>query len=137
MVKSSVLIAKVKRSGINSVNTFIWEDRKDEFKDDTTIKLLLDNNEDLLIAYLREDDYKWFLSNKRLFIPTELKTILLSDITSVSFNELKDNPSDKMINIELNIYTGEIEHIVYFEEKTWHLFYDIFRWITVNNKTLV
>ena len=37
MIKSSVLIAKVKRSGANLVDTFLWQERKDKFKDDTTI----------------------------------------------------------------------------------------------------
>tara|TARA_B100000678_G_scaffold130755_1_gene109287 strand:- start:75 stop:473 length:399 start_codon:yes stop_codon:yes gene_type:complete len=131
MINSSILIAKIKRSNVDMVKTFFWKEKN---HNTNLIELLFDDDEDLLMGYLEDKGYRWFLSNKRLFIPTELKTILLSDITEVDFDKLKTKPNDKTTNVELNIYTGKINNIVYFEKDTWYLFYDIFRWISANNK---
>lgn len=133
MIKTSIIIAKIKRNGVKFKDTFLWNNRPDDLQDANSINLLLNKDEEVIVVY-RCSGYCWVLTNRRFFIPEEMATIFLSDIIEVDFKRLKENPLEKTTNDELNLITSEKEYIVYFEEKTWPLFYDIFKFIILNIK---
>ncbi|GLB54013.1 hypothetical protein NBRC110019_30540 [Neptunitalea chrysea] len=132
MFSKSAIKGKINRSGINFKNTFLWENRPEEYIDDTALKLLLKDDETILICYIGKDNYRWILTDQRLFISSYFNNILLKDIIEIDFQDLKEKPENKMINNNLTILTKENKYTLYLEENTWTLFYDIFNFILKN-----
>ena len=131
MIKNSILRAKIKRSKITFSKTFLWNDVI--LRQNKMVNLFLKFDEEILMYYKGKDNYNWILTNKRLFIPSEMETIILSDLIKVDFRDIIENPEKKMMNDKLNLYTKQDSFFIYVEEKTWPLFYDIFSYIVMKN----
>lgn len=134
MFSISAIKGKINRSGISFQKTFSWENKPKEFSGEKAINLLLGKEESIIVFFIKSEDYKWIMTNKRLFIPNEMVTISLEDIIEVDFDNLKENPDQKLTNTLLNIHTTEGKYLIHLEDRTWHLFYDIFNFIIINNK---
>ena len=134
MFSIAAIKGKINRSGISFQKTFLWKNRPKEFSDEKAINLLLGKEESIIVFFIKSENYKWIMTNKRLFIPDEMITIFLKDIIEVDFDNLKENPEQKLTNTILNIHTKERKYFIYLEDRTWHLFYDIFNFIIINNK---
>lgn len=125
MIKSSIIRAKLLRSRISFDYTFFEKGdiNRGNFDD---IKLI--ENEEI-IAFYEENDYRWILTNINFFIPKNELKIKLSDLTKVDFEKVKKNIETKSINTELTLYTEKRKYKVFFEEGTWHVFYNLFLFI--------
>ncbi|QTE21225.1 hypothetical protein [Polaribacter cellanae] len=125
MIKSSIIRAKLSRSRVTFVKTLfeIKDIKKHNFDD-----LNLDENEEVIALY-EIDNYRWVLTNINFFIPTSQIKIKLSDLVKVDFDSVKENIEIKKTNTELTLHTKERVYKVFFEEGTWHVFYNLFIFI--------
>lgn len=130
MFSISAIKGKFKKSGIDFKKTFLYEEKS--FLNEESLNLL-QMNEKCIIYYIESDNYSWYLTDKRFIVPSIGKTINLSDLKKVDFINLKANPSQKMENKELTLFTNNEEFNFFVEEKSWHLFYGIFKFIIENN----
>lgn len=134
MFKVSTLRAKIKRSNVNFKKTVLWDDIDIEFSNNLyVVKLFLDDKEEIIMHYWKSKNYKWILTDKRLIFPNYFKEVHLSELTHVDFSSIIENPETKMSNTELNLHTKNENFKIFLEEGTWHLFYDVFKFIIINN----
>lgn len=127
MLKSAIILAKIRRSNIDFTETSIWDDEMFPIEN---YKLNLDENEQVLISYLSsKNDYRWILSNKKLFLLDNDTEILLEELINVDVDDIKKKSSSKSENNRLNLYTSKNKYTISIEERTWHVFYDLFIFI--------
>ena len=131
MLSISVIKAKFKRSGLNFKSTFIFDENSQQVNPEDLFAFQA--NEKCIIYFIRDNNYSWYLTNKRLIIPLEDKYISLSDLTKIDFPNVKNNPSSKMENTELSLFTNSDQFKLFLEEKSWHVFYNIFKFIIDKN----
>jgi len=125
MIKNSIIKAKLRRSRVSFKKTvFETEDIEKRNFDD----LNLTENEKVIALY-ELDNYCWVLTNINFFIPTSQVKIKLKDLVKVDFDKVKKNIETKNVNTELTLYAKEKEYNVFFEEGTWHVFYNLFIFI--------
>ena len=135
MFKTSILRAKIKRSNVNFQKTILWDDVDIKFSNNDYIaRLFLDEDEEIILHYIKSKSYKWIFTNKRLIFPNYFKQILLSELVHVDFNSVAENIETKMTNIELGLSTNDETFKIILEEGTWHLFYEVFKFIIISNK---
>ncbi len=127
MLSISVIKAKFKRSDLNFKSTFIFDENSHQVNPKDLF--VFQANEKCIIYFIRDNNYSWYLTNKRLIIPVENKFISLSDLTKIDFPNIKNNPSSKMENTELTLFTYDDEITLFVEEKSWHIIYNIFKLI--------
>ncbi len=128
MYKASIIKAKIKRSKVVFKNTVLWDDISFSFNN-----IKLSDNEEAILMYTKpKETYSWLFTNYRLILLHTNNQIVLSDLINVELNFIKDNPDKKMENEELVIATKEKTFTLLVDENTWHLFYDIFKFI-INN----
>ena len=135
MFSISAIKGKFKRSNLILEKTFLFDEQLSKL--DNNILQLLKIDEKCIIYYIESDTYSWYITNKRFLIPREGKKIDLSDLKRIDFLNLKENPSNKLKNKELNLFTEKQEFNFYVEEGSWHLIYDIFKFIIENNNKTV
>ncbi|URC11670.1 hypothetical protein [Flavobacterium sp. B183] len=131
MLNISVIKAKFKRSGLNFKSTFIFDENSHQVNPKDLF--VFQANEKCIIYFTRDNNYSWYLTNKRLIIPVENKFISLSDLTKIDFPNIKNNPSSKMENAELTLFTNSNQFKLFLEENSWHVFYNIFKFIIDKN----
>lgn len=131
MLSISVIKAKFKRSGLNFKSTFIFDENSDQVNPKDLF--VFQTNEKCIIYFTRGNNYSWYLTNKRLIIPVENKFISLTDLTKIDFPNIKNNPSSKMENTELTLFTNSNQFKLFLEENSWHVFYNIFKFIIDKN----
>lgn len=135
MFKVSTLRAKIKRSGVNFKNTVLWDDFEIKYSNNNTIvRLFLGDKEEIIMHYVESKDYKWILTNERLIFPNHDRQFKLADFVDVDFVNVKTNPHKKMTNTQLTLSTSNESFKLFVEEKTWHLFYEIFKFVIQSNK---
>ncbi|WP_422080548.1 hypothetical protein [Ulvibacterium sp.] len=136
MIKTSILRAKIERSKIDFRDTFLWNEEQADANKNLILNLLLKNGEEIILHYIKSEEYRWFLTNERIIFPHETSHIFLSHLIDVGIpQELVENPDEKMTNNKLILSTKENDaHELYVEEKTWHLFYNVFKFIVSKNR---
>jgi len=134
MFSISSVKAKIKRSGLTFENTFIYGDNLNiDSIADKFVKDYIDYGEQIIVFY-KSNGYGWCLTNKKLIIPGENIIIILSDLVKIDLTNFIQNPEAKSTNRELILITKYKSYKVFFEKNTWHLFYNIFKFIISNNK---
>ena len=130
MFSISAIKGKFKKSDIDFEKTFLYEEKP--FLNEEALNLL-QMNEKCIIYYKESSNYSWYLTDKRFIIPSENRVIYLHDLKKVDISNIKENPSQKMENKELTLFTNNEEFNFFVEQKSWHLFYNIFKFIIENN----
>jgi len=130
MLSISAIKGKFKRSGIDFKKTFLFDEYP--FSNEKILKQFR-IDEKCIIYFIRDTSYSWYLTNKGLLIPSENKYVELSSLTKIDFLNIKENPTLKTANTELTLFTINDELKFYVEEKSWHLFYSIFKFIIESN----
>jgi hypothetical protein len=130
MFNISAIKGKFKRSGINCNKTFLWENESSLLKNVFVGLLKLD--EVGIIYYVESEKYGWCLTNKRIIF-LDGNTLFLSDLKQVDIINIKENPSQKTTNRELTLFTKSGDIKLFVEENSWHLFYNIFKFIISKN----
>lgn len=130
MFSVSSIKAKFKRSGINYSKTFLWESVS--LSEKAIFTKLFQRDEIGIIYYNDCLNYSWCLTNQRIIILNE-KTYNLSDLIKVDFTNVKKNPSQKLSNTELTLFTNYNQFEIFLEENSWHVFYNIFKFIIDKN----
>lgn len=131
MLSISVIKAKFKRSGLNFKSTFIFDENSEQVNPKDLF--VFQTNEKCIIYFTGDNNYSWYLTNKRLIIPVENQFISLTDLTKIDFPNIKNNPSSKMENTELTLFTKSNQFKLFLEENSWHVFYNIFKFIIDKN----
>ncbi len=131
MFSISAIKGKFERSGIDFRKTFLWEKISSSEKQKISTDLKVD--EKGIIYYTESAEYFWLLTNERIIISNE-KFYNLSDLIKVDFINIKANPSEKMSNRELTLFTNSTQFNLFFEENSWHVFYNIFKFIIDKNR---
>ncbi len=135
MFNTSILRAKIKRSNISFKNTFLFDESNDMSGVlEKSPMMALEEGEEIIISYVKSENYKWVLTNHKIYIFNGLDNILLTDLIKVDVENIKGNPDSKTTNTELTLFTNEEARKIFVEEGTWHLFYNVFRFIVNNNK---
>ena len=134
MISKSALKAKILRSGVNLTETFLGDDIKQNINVEDVVSLFLLEDEEVLLIF-NDHIEGWILTGKRLILPKTLNQILVKDMEKIDFDDIKEEKSSKKDNITLYIHlkNGNKQKIKV-EDKTWFLFYDIFRWIINKEK---
>lgn len=130
MLNSSNIIAiegKFKRNKEILNNTFLFK------KNPINILNSLDNDEHCILYYIDSTVNCWFLTNKNLVLPNMNFNINLSLLKNVDFINIKENPSEKLINKEIDLFTEDRRITLAVEEKSWPLIYSIFKFIINKN----
>jgi len=117
---------KFKRSEIILKNTFLFKQKP------TDISFDLDNDEYCILYYIDSTE-SWFLTNKNLIFPFVRVSVDLSSLVKVDFSNIKENPSHKLINKRLDLFMENKKINIMVEEKSWHLIYNIFKFIISKN----
>ena len=130
MFKPSILKAKIKRSSVDFKNTYFWNSEANQ----KIINLFFSDEEEIILFYIKSKDYSWILTNKRLIFPSQMQQMILSELVDVSFDVVKNDPNQKMSNNKLPLHTLEGNMVIFVEEGTWHLLYEVFKFIIVNNR---
>ncbi|SUX48480.1 hypothetical protein [Chryseobacterium indoltheticum] len=117
---------KFKRSEIILKNTFLFKQKP------TDISFDLDNDEYCILYYIDSTE-SWFLTNKNLIFPFVRLSVDLSSLVKVDFSNIKENPSHKLINKRLDLFMENKKINIMVEEKSWHLIYNIFKFIISKN----
>ena len=135
MFNTSILRAKIKRSNINFKNTFLF-DRPNDIPDgiEKSPTITLEEGEEIIISYIKSENYKWTLTNHKIYFFDGMDSILLTDLVKVDVENIKANPDSKTTNTELTLFTNKETRKIFVEEGTWHLFYNVFKFIIDNNK---
>jgi len=128
-MKISAIEGKIKRSGIEFLKTSFWFNHNPDSNKEDWTRLLLHNDERILIIYQESSDYRWVLTSQRLFIPNELITIKICDLLEANFEDLELGKTTKLENDSINLRTKNATIKLYLEENSWHLFIDIFKFI--------
>ncbi|MCA6423498.1 MAG: hypothetical protein IM568_11865 [Flavobacterium sp.] len=132
MFSISAVKGKFKRSKLDLEKTFLFDEQLSRL--DNNILKLFKIDEKCIIYYVESDTYSWYITNQRFLIPSEDKSIILSHLKRIDFLDLKQNPSNKLKNKQLNLFTDKQEFSFYVEERSWHLIFDIFKFIIGKNK---
>lgn len=130
MFSISAIKGKFKRCGIDFRKTFLWEETSSSERQKFSTDLRVD--EIGIIYYGESVEYFWLLTNERIIISNE-KFYNLSDLIKVDFVNIKETPSEKISNRELTLFTNTIQFKLFFEENSWHVFYNIFKFIIDKN----
>ncbi|UOB16278.1 hypothetical protein [Abyssalbus ytuae] len=130
MFKTSILKAKIKRSSVDFKNTYFWNSETSP----RIIDLFFSDGEEIILFYIQSKNYSWILTNTRLIFPSQMQQIRLSELVNVSFDTVKNDPNQKMSNNKLTLHTLKDTTVIFVEEGTWHLLYEVFKFIIVNNK---
>jgi hypothetical protein len=130
MFSISAIKGKFERSEIDFRKTFLWE--KISFSEKQKFSTDLKVDEIGIIYYTESPEYFWLLTNERIIISNE-KFYNLSDLIKVDFVNIKANPSEKISNRELTLFTNSIQFKLFLEENSWHVFYNIFKFIIDKN----
>jgi hypothetical protein len=133
MISISAIKAKFKRSGINFKKTFLFEEKP--FLDEDSLSFI-HANEKCIIYYKDSNNYNWFLTDKRFIVPSENKVFFLKDLKKIDISNIKSNPEKKTENNELTLFTLDDKFVFFVEEKSWHLFYNIFKFIIENKDNI-
>lgn len=131
MFSISAIKGKFERSGIDFRKTFLWEKTSSSEKQKISNDLRVD--EIGIIYYGESIEYFWLLTNERIIISNK-KFYNLSDLIKVDFVNIKANPAEKISNRELTLFTNSIQFKLFLEENSWHVFYNIFKFIIDKNK---
>ncbi|MDQ0593693.1 hypothetical protein QFZ37_002062 [Chryseobacterium ginsenosidimutans] len=94
----------------------------------------MDNSEYCILYYIDPTIHSWFLTNKKLIQPNINSSIDLSMLQRIDFINIRENPSEKTINRELNLFTENSRINLTVEEKSWPLIYSIFKFIINKNE---
>ena len=132
MFSISAVKGKFKRSKLDLEKTFLFDEQLSRL--DKSILKLFKIDEKCIIYYVESDTYSWYITNQRFLIPNEYKSINLSDLEKIDFLDLKQNPSNKLKNRQLNLFTDKQEFNFYVESRSWYLIFDIFKFIIEKNK---
>lgn len=130
MLNSSNVIAiegKFRRNKMIFKNTFLFKEKP------INISNILDNDEYCVIYYLDSAINSWFLTNKKLILPDIKLNIDLSSLKKIDFINIRENPAQKLINQELDLFTASNRISITVEEKSWPLIYNIFKFIINKN----
>lgn len=133
MINPSIIKSKIRRSKLNLKETILWDD-SNYLNNNKTSELLLANGEEIILHCKKSTNHRWILTNMRLIFPNQMKQILLSDLLDVSFDAIESKPNSKMSNDELTLSTNKGNSTLFVEEGTWHLFYEVFKFIINNIK---
>jgi len=133
-MKTSIIKAKFKRNSQELKHTFLWEIAPQDLK--LKVKDKIDIDEEPLIIFDDKTDNKfWCLTNKRIFISDKFDYIYINDLRKVDILDIKKNPNNKINSIELVLYSDlEISKIIV-EKKSWHIIYNILKFIIENYKS--
>lgn len=130
MFSISAIKGKFERSQINFHKTFLWEKISSSQKQKISTHLRID--EIGIIYYEESESYSWLLTNERIIILNE-NWYSLSDLIKVDFINIKINASEKISNRELTLFTNSIQFKLFLEENSWHVIYNIFKFIIDKN----
>ncbi|WP_286920749.1 hypothetical protein [Flavobacterium sp. UBA4197] len=130
MFSISAIKGKFNRSKINFKDTYLYDEKP--FSNIETLKQF-QINEKCIIYYKKNNTYSWYLTNIRFIIPNEGRFVNLTDLKKVDFVNIKENPNLKMENKELTLLTRDEKFTFFVEENSWHLFYNIFKFIIEHN----
>lgn len=117
---------KFRRNKVEFKNTFLFKEMP------INIQNILVDNEICIIYYTNSINYSWFLTNQNLIIPSEID-ISLSSLKKIDFLNIKENPNEKLMNKELDLFTENFKFSITVEEKSWPLIYNIFKFIINKN----
>lgn len=133
MIKSSIIKSKIKRGNLNLKTTILWDGSNSNYLNNNTIlSLFLANGEEIIMHCEESTNNRWILTNIRLIFPNQMEQILLSDLLDVNFDNIESNPNSKMSNNELTLVTVTGNSTLFIEKGTWHLFYEVFKFIIMN-----
>lgn len=132
MFSISAVKGKFKRSQINFKNTYLWDDMDVIQKQQISIFLRI--HERGIIYYNQSDSYYWFLTDQRIIMKESVCN--LNELVKVDFLNIKNNPHEKISNKELTLFTKSSQFDLFVEEGSWHLFYNIFKFI-ISKNTLI
>lgn len=133
MIKANILKAKIKRSNAQLKNTHIYDPESSVSDLCLFSKLFLRRTEDIILYHSDENENNWILTNQRLIFPVNMVDIDISKIKDVFFDNVHDNPEQKMTNTELVLQTENEKIKLFAEEGTWPLIYEVFKFI-INSK---
>ncbi len=134
MISRSALKAKIARSSVNLTKTFLGENIKNILNTEDIINLFLFEDEEILLIF-NDDREGWILTGKRLIQPKKLNQILINDMEKVDFDDIKEEKSSKKDNTTLFLHLkNNKKYKIKVEDKTWFLFYDIFKWVINKEK---
>ncbi|MEJ5106544.1 hypothetical protein, partial [Chryseobacterium sp. MYb328] len=108
---------KFRRNKVEFKNTFLFKEMP------MNIPNILGDNEICVIYYTNSINYSWFLTNQNLIIPSEIN-ISLSSLKKIDFLNIKENPNEKLMNKELDLFTENYNFSIMVEEKSWPLIYN-------------
>ncbi|UGU17915.1 hypothetical protein LS482_08545 [Sinomicrobium kalidii] len=132
IVKASIIKSKIKRSGVEFVDTYLFDSK--DLVNNLGHNIFLHPDEEVIMQYQKEQ-IRWGLTNMRLILPNKLNQIVLEEITGVDFEKIKNEESTKFNNqtIDLHLRNGN-RFTLNVEKGTWHLIFEIFKYI-INYKT--
>lgn len=131
MFSISAVKGKFKRSGIDFKRTFLFDENT--LSNEESLNLF-QVNEKCIIYYYGANNYNWYLTNERFIIPSENKITFLYDLKKIDISNIKENPYQKIENNELTLFTQNEKFVFFVEDRSWHLFYNIFKFIIEHNK---
>lgn len=132
MFSESAIIGKFKRSNLVLKKTFLFDEQKSQLN--SNVFSMLKRDEKFILFYIHSNSYSWYITNKRFLIPSIDKKIDLNDLIKIDFTDLKQFPSNKSNNKELDVFTDKEKIEFTVEERSWYLIYEIFKFIIENNK---
>lgn len=130
MFSISAIKGKFERSQIDFKKTFLWEKIPVEQKQKILSNLQI--NEIGVIYYKESENYSWLLTSERIIIFNE-QWFNLSDLKKIDVINIKTNQSEKLSNRELTLFTNSNQFKLFLEENSWHVFYNIFKFIIDKN----
>lgn len=130
MFSISAIKGKFERSQIDFKKTFLWEKIPVEQKQKILSNLKI--NEIGVIYYKESENYSWLLTSERIIIFNE-QSFNLSDLKKIDVINIKTNQSEKLSNRELTLFTNSNQFKLFLEENSWHVFYNIFKFIIDKN----
>lgn len=127
----SIIKSKFKRVGGELLKkTFLWKENQ---YNDCLYNKILENTDidEKPIIFFNDLDEKqfWCLTDKRLFISSDLNYIYLNDLMKIDILDIKDNPNNKTSSTLLTLYTRNQTINLTVEYGSWHIIYNIFKYI--------
>ncbi len=133
-MNTSVIKAKFKRNASELKYTFLWEVAPEDLK--LKIKDKIDIGEEPLIIFNnRLENTLWCLTNKRIFVSNNFDYIYIDDLTKVDILDIKNNPNNKKYSTELVLYTDKKNINLIVEKNSWHIVYNLLKFIIENYKS--
>lgn len=130
MFSISAIKGKFERSQIDFKKTLLWEKIPIEQKQKLLNYLRVD--EIGIIYYKESEAYSWLLTSERIIIQND-NSYNLSDLKKIDVINIKTNQSEKLSNRELTLFTNSNQFKLFLEENSWHVFYNIFKFIIDKN----